>query len=50
MPSSRSGSNSQVLLLQVGRTNRHLADDLRHYVEHGTPSPRKQDQLRRNRP
>jgi hypothetical protein len=37
------------LLLQVGRTSRHLADDLRHYVEHGTPSPRKQRQLRRGR-
>lgn len=35
-----------LLLLQVGRTSRYLADDLRHYVEHGRPSPRKQRQLR----
>jgi hypothetical protein len=40
----------RLLLWQVGRTSRHLADDLRHYVEHGTPSPRKQNQLRRTRP
>lgn len=38
-----------LLRLQVGRTSRHLADDLRHYVEHGTPSPRKQRQLARRR-
>jgi hypothetical protein len=41
-----------LLMVQVGRTSRHLADDLRHYVEHGTPSPRKQRQqrsLRKNR-
>jgi hypothetical protein len=37
----------RLLLLQVARTSRHLADDLRHYVEHGTPSPRKRNQLRR---
>ncbi len=39
----------QLLLLQAGRTSRHLADDLSHYVEHGTPSPRKQRQLARTR-
>jgi carbon monoxide dehydrogenase subunit G len=40
----------RLLLLQVGRTSRHLADDLRHYVEHGIPSPRKRRQLsRKNR-
>jgi hypothetical protein len=38
-----------VILAQVGRTSRHLADDLRHYAEHGTPSPRKRRQLRRAR-
>jgi hypothetical protein len=38
------------ILIQVGRTSRHLAADLRHYLEHGTPSPRKQQQLRRTRP
>jgi hypothetical protein len=31
----------QALLLQVGRAGGHLLDDLKHYVEHGTPSPRK---------
>jgi hypothetical protein len=36
-----------VILAQVGRTSRHLAEDLRHFVEHGTPSPRKQRQLNR---
>jgi hypothetical protein len=35
------------LLVRVGRTSRHLADDLRHYLEHGTPSPRKQRQVAR---
>jgi hypothetical protein len=35
------------MLAQVRRTSRHLAEDLRHYLEHGTPSPRKQLQLRR---
>jgi Polyketide cyclase / dehydrase and lipid transport len=35
------------ILAQVGRTSRYLADDLRHYVETGRPSPRKQRQLRR---
>ena len=38
-----------VILAQVRRTGRHLAEDLRHFVEHGTPSPRKQRQLRRRR-
>ena len=37
------------ILAQVRRTSRHLAEDLRHYIEHGTPSPRKQAQLRRSR-
>src|SRR3954470_12814116 len=31
-----------VILAQVGRTSRYLAEDLRHYVETGRPSPRKQ--------
>jgi hypothetical protein len=35
------------ILAQVGRTARYLADDLRHYVETGHPSPRKRGQLRR---
>jgi len=39
----------RLLLVQVGRTSRHLAEDLRHYAEHGTPSPRKQHQLARLR-
>jgi Polyketide cyclase / dehydrase and lipid transport len=30
------------LLAQARRTGRHLLDDLKHYVEHGVPSPRKQ--------
>jgi len=38
------------VLVQVGRTSRHLAEDLRHYLEHGEPSPRKRRQLRRARP
>lgn len=37
-----------VLLVQVGRTGRHLLDDLKHYVEHGKPSPRKQSYLDRH--
>jgi Polyketide cyclase / dehydrase and lipid transport len=36
-----------VLLAQLGRTSRHLGDDLRHFVENGSPSPRKQRQLLR---
>jgi hypothetical protein len=35
------------LLARVGRTGRYLLDDLRHYVEHGVPSPRKQRRLDR---
>jgi len=35
------------IMAQLGRTARYLADDLRHYVEHGTPSPCKRRQLRR---
>lgn len=38
------------ILAQTRRASRHLADDLRHYVETGTPSPRKQRQQRRTRP
>jgi hypothetical protein len=34
------------LLARVGRDGGHLLADLKHYVEHGTPSPRKQRQLR----
>jgi hypothetical protein len=37
------------ILAQTRRTSRHLADDLRRYVETGAPSPRKQRQLRRAR-
>lgn len=39
-----------VILIQVGHTSRHLAEDLRYYLEYGIPSPRKQKQLRRARP
>jgi hypothetical protein len=35
----------RVLPLQARLTSRHMAEDLRHYVEHGTPSPRKRRQL-----
>jgi hypothetical protein len=35
------------ILAQVRRTGRHLAHDLGHYVETGTPSPRKRRQLAR---
>ena len=35
------------LLVQIGRTGRHLLEDLKHYAEHGVPSPRKQTQLDR---
>jgi hypothetical protein len=38
-----------LILAQVRRTSRHLAEDLRHFAEHGTPSPRKRAQLRRSR-
>lgn len=34
-----------VLLLQVDRTGRHLLADLKYYVEHDTPSPRKRRAL-----
>jgi hypothetical protein len=37
------------ILAQVRRTSRHLAHDLGHYAETGTPSPRKQRQLARAR-
>jgi Polyketide cyclase / dehydrase and lipid transport len=33
------------LLTRVGRTGGYLLEDLRHYVEHGVASPRKQRQL-----
>jgi Polyketide cyclase / dehydrase and lipid transport len=36
-----------LLLIQVGRTGRHLLGDLKHYAEHDVPSPRKQAQLAR---
>jgi Polyketide cyclase / dehydrase and lipid transport len=36
-----------LLLTRVGRTGRYLLDDLKHYVEHGVPSPRKRRQLDR---
>lgn len=29
------------LLARVGRDGKHLLDDLKHFLEHGTPSPRK---------
>jgi len=35
------------ILARTHRANRHLAGDLRHYIETGQPSPRKQRQLRR---
>jgi Polyketide cyclase / dehydrase and lipid transport len=34
----------RVILFQIRRKGRHLLDDLKHYVEHGTPSPRKRRQ------
>ena len=36
-------------LAQLRRTSQHLGDDLRHMVEHGSPSPRKLRQLKRPR-
>jgi hypothetical protein len=33
--------------VQMRRAGMHALDDLRHYVEHGRPSPRKQRQLDR---
>jgi hypothetical protein len=36
------------LLVQIGRTGRHLLGDLKHRAEHGVPSPRKQAQLDRS--
>jgi hypothetical protein len=35
------------ILIGVSRTGRHTLDDLKHYVERGAPSPRKQRQLRK---
>jgi hypothetical protein len=37
------------ILARTRRTGRHLADDLRHYVETGRPSPRKQRQQHKQR-
>lgn len=51
-----SGITGQLLGLairvQMGRAGARVLNDLRHYVEHGQPSPRKQRQLeqRRTRP
>lgn len=39
-----------VILGQARRAARHLAEDLRHVAETGTPSPRKRRQLRAERP
>ncbi|GIJ43968.1 hypothetical protein Val02_08540 [Virgisporangium aliadipatigenens] len=39
-----------VILAQARRAARHLAEDLRHVAETGTPSPRKRRQLRAGRP
>jgi carbon monoxide dehydrogenase subunit G len=33
------------LLAQVARSGRHLLQDLKYYIEHGTPSPRKRRRL-----
>jgi len=38
------------ILAQARLAARHLQADLRHYVKHGAPSPRKQRQLSRARP
>lgn len=38
-----------VILAQARLAARHLQADLRHYVKHGTPSPRKQRQPSRSR-
>ena len=35
------------LLVKIGRTGRDLLGDLKHYAEHGVPSPHKQAQLDR---
>lgn len=35
------------MLVSVNRTGRYLLDDLKYYLEHGKPSPRKQRQLDR---
>jgi hypothetical protein len=37
------------ILAQARHAARHLQADLRHYIKHGTPSPRKQRQLARGR-
>ncbi len=38
------------ILTQARLTARHLEADLRHYIKHGIPSPRKQRQLSRSMP
>jgi polyketide cyclase/dehydrase/lipid transport protein len=38
------------IFAQARLSARHLQSDLRHYVTHGTPSPRKQRQLSQSRP
>jgi hypothetical protein len=38
------------ILAQARLAARHLQADLRHYIKHGTASPRKQHQLSRRRP
>lgn len=45
---TRSRLGRWIILAQTRRTGRHLAEDLRHYVETGTPSPRKQRRQRRS--
>jgi len=37
------------ILAQAGHEGRHILDDLKHYVEHSAPCPRKQQQLSRAR-
>jgi hypothetical protein len=38
------------ILTQARLTARHLEDDLRQYIKHGIPSPRKQRQISRSMP
>lgn len=45
---TRSRLGRWIILAQTRCAGRHLAGDLRHYVETGTPSPRKQRRLRRS--
>jgi hypothetical protein len=46
-PSRMSSSTTSPATSIQPRTGRYLLDDLRHYVEHGVPSPRKQRRLDR---